>query len=650
MARSSWLLLFVLGTLFGCRTGASERCLPHEVREAQGCVAQCEPGQFVDFGRCLPICDAESELVGEECLKFCAATEERDPESLQCLPRCEPDEERVGGECVPQCASVEHRIDGVCRAPSPIRLSSVGFAPAQTKLALMAGSPDSEFQVRDRDEQVVFEGTARGPVFNADTEEELWTLDFSAFDTAGSYTLTSGKAVSAPFAIDEDVYLAPLHSVMLGYYGLRCGTAVDFEHGGERFTHAECHADDALVSFESEERVPAQGGWHDAGDYGKYVANAAFTVGLLLQAWEHFPAALEALETPEIPEHGGALPDYLDELRYELDWLLHMQRDDGAVHDKLTESNFGPFIAPERDRVLRAIAPVSSEATADFAAVLAQAARVIEVYDADYAATCVSAAKRAYAFLRDNPERLPFDAEAAGFHTGRYNSSDVDDRLWAALELWRSTGDTEYLADFEAKALSEELPLEDAWDWTQVQNLAYFDYVTHETDARDPSVVEAVTAAVKQSADSLVETAAAHGYARAIGSRYIWGSNGILARAVLNLGAAFELDPDPRYQQVALRQLDYLFGANPFSRSLVTGVGFLPPYHPHHRPSAGDTVSDPWPGLLVGGPNPAPRDQPASGALPALDWQDVQGNYWNNEVAINWNAPLVYALAWANTQ
>lgn len=651
MARAPRLCSLLLGSLLGCQTGVSERCEPHEVREAAGCVKKCEPGEFVDFGRCLPICDAESELVGEECLQLCAASEARDPESLECLPRCDTSEERIGGDCVPKCATTEHRIDGVCRAPSPIRLNSVGFVPAQKKLALTAAPGDSAFQVRDADERVVFEGPVQGPVLNADTEEELWTLDFSAFEDEGVYTLTRGERdESAPFAIADDVYVGALHSVMLGYYGLRCGTAVDFEHGGQHFVHAECHADDALSSFASDERVSAKGGWHDAGDYGKYVANAAFSVGMLLQAWEHFPASLEALQTPEIPEHGGPLPDYLGELRYELDWLLTMQRGDGAVHDKLTESDFGPFVAPERDRTLRALAPVSSEATADFAAVLAQAARVFEVYDADYALACSTAAKNAYAFLRDNPERLPFDAEAAGFHTGRYNSSDLDDRLWAAVQLWLSTGDAEYLADFESKALNEELPLEDAWDWTQVQNLAYFDYVTHEREGRDADVLDRVRSAVTHSADSLVETAAGHGYARAIGSRYIWGSNGILARAVLNLGAAFALDPNPKYREVALRQLDYLFGSNPFSRSLVTGVGFLPPYRPHHRPSAGDMIAEPWPGLLVGGPNPAPRDQPQSGALPALDWQDVQGNYWNNEVAINWNAPLVYALAWANTR
>ena len=66
----------------------------------------------------------------------------------------------------------------------------------------------------------------------------------------------------------------------------------------------------------------------------------------------------------------------------------------------------------------------------------------------------------------------------------------------------------------------------------------------------------------------------------------------------------------------------------------VTGLGNLPPMHPHHRPSGADGIEDPWPGYLVGGPQ---RN--------ALDWTDVEARYEVNEVAINWQAPLIYALA-----
>jgi len=60
----------------------------------------------------------------------------------------------------------------------------------------------------------------------------------------------------------------------------------------------------------------------------------------------------------------------------------------------------------------------------------------------------------------------------------------------------------------------------------------------------------------------------------------------------------------------------------------------MPPLHPHDRRSGGDEVDPPWPGYLVGGPNPTARD-----------WNDVLADARTNEFAINWNAALIYALA-----
>jgi endoglucanase len=58
--------------------------------------------------------------------------------------------------------------------------------------------------------------------------------------------------------------------------------------------------------------------------------------------------------------------------------------------------------------------------------------------------------------------------------------------------------------------------------------------------------------------------------------------------------------------------------------------------HPHDRRSGADDVHAPWPGYLVGGGHPK-----------ATDWVDDQESYRTNEIAINWNATLIYALAWA---
>jgi endoglucanase len=115
---------------------------------------------------------------------------------------------------------------------------------------------------------------------------------------------------------------------------------------------------------------------------------------------------------------------------------------------------------------------------------------------------------------------------------------------------------------------------------------------------------------------------------------YYWGCNGTVARQTINLNVAYELANDQRYRDTILDALNHLFGRNPYGRSYVTGLGERPPLFPHDRRSGADNHEAPWPGYLVGGPWPGPKD-----------WADTQDSYQTNEIAINWNAALIYALA-----
>ena len=134
-------------------------------------------------------------------------------------------------------------------------------------------------------------------------------------------------------------------------------------------------------------------------------------------------------------------------------------------------------------------------------------------------------------------------------------------------------------------------------------------------------------------ANTIVSKAKADVFARPLGE-YYWGSNGTVVRQVYNLQVANSIQPDKKYVETSLDAIAHIFGRNLYGRSQVTGVGVNPPMNPHDRRSGGDTVVDPWPGYLVGG------------GTKATDWQDDWKSYSTNEVAINWQAALVYALAW----
>ena len=113
-----------------------------------------------------------------------------------------------------------------------------------------------------------------------------------------------------------------------------------------------------------------------------------------------------------------------------------------------------------------------------------------------------------------------------------------------------------------------------------------------------------------------------------------------------------KLQGSNRYLRYALQNADYLLGRNATGYCFVTGFGDKSPLHPHHRISASDSVEAPFPGMLVGGPNPGQQDKrdlhgiayPSN--FPDESYLDVTDSYASNEIAINWNASLVAFLCW----
>jgi len=550
-----------------------------------------------------------------------------------------------------------------------IRLNTVGYLPQAEKKASIAAACTNFTVVRLPGRQTVFSGAVTGPVLNEDTQEQLYTADFSACHTPGDYELeVPGVGRSAPFRIAADVYREPFSTAMLGMYLWRCGTAVSATYHGQTFAHDACHTNDAWLDFVGGGHTQKDGtkGWHDAGDYNKYTVNAGLTVGTLLQAWEDFGPQIRKVRL-QIPESGGRLPDFLAEVKWEMDWVLTMQADDGSVYQKVTTKRFGPFIMPEKETEERYFTPWGSEATAHFVGMTAQAARIFRPYDPAFADRCLKAAQLSYQFLKAHPEFHRSDQ--TGFRTGSYEIRDEihesshrlngipNNRLWAAAELWETTGSPEVLRDLETRIRAINGQVNFEFDWDEMKDLGLMQYLFSQRSGRDPALVKLVRSNVLAVADETVQTSRQHGYASPVGSRYGWGYNGFVARQTMILAAADRLTRNPapavvphgaqllrqapnrssgkpEYRAASQDALNFLFGRNYYCRSFVTGIGFRPPMNPHDRRSAADNIVEPWPGYLVSGPNPK-----------ATDWKDDQKDARQNEICINWNAALIYALA-----
>lgn len=518
--------------------------------------------------------------------------------------------------------------------PPLIRLNTLGYLPSMPKVATVAAAGRSFAVVRLSDGAEVHRGVVSGPTLNADTEEQLWTADFSVVQAPGTYRLAiEGVGESPPFEIDPALYRDPFRTVTRAMYLWRCGTAVRGEHQGNVFAHGPCHTHDARLDFVGGEGEvkDGTGGWHDAGDYNKYVVNSGVTLGAMFRAWEDFGAVIRQVRL-DLPEAGGPLPEFLAEIKWQTDWLLKMQAPDGSVYHKLSTLRFGPMILPDQETTDRYFTPYSTAATAGFVAMLARAARTFRPYDEAYADRCLAAARQSYAFLQKHPANTR--ADLTGFQTGAYQTRDDDDRLWAAAELWETTGDRLVLLDLESRIRAARAQVDHDFDWGSVGNLGVFTYLESARTGRDMVLVARLRDNLLAVAADIARTGRDHGYQRPLGTRYYWGCNGSVARQVLLLQAAHRIEPRPEFRQTALDALNHLFGRNVYGRSFVTGLGHHPPRHPHDRRSAGDNVKDPWPGYLVGGPHPR-----------AADWKDEQADYRTNEIAINWNGALIYALA-----
>ncbi|HEY3594536.1 MAG TPA: glycoside hydrolase family 9 protein, partial [Polyangiaceae bacterium] len=389
------------------------------------------------------------------------------------------------GQLQTSCPPNEIGEGGICDIR--ISLDSVGFLPGRVKEATLVGVGPS-FVVRNADGTEAFSGNARGPVVSDADASGAFIADFTALSTPGEYYIEAGDATapikSAHFHIGANAYDDLLHTLMMGMYSWRCGTEIHFDFGGRTYAHGACHADDAHQSYisQSNDIKPSLRGWHDAGDYGKYVTNGAFALGMFLESWDLFPDSLKSLSL-EIPEHGGTLPDYLAEMKWELDWLLTTQFPDGSVSHKVTALNFEALnVAPEYDGSSRFFAPIGTAATAELTAVAAMAARIYAPYDAAFAAQCLNAAQLSYQYLQSH--RANQRPNLADFTTGAYQLDDADPREWAAVELWEATGDATVLADAETRLRGRGVP--GSWDWGNPGNLGVFTYLLSQRDGRDP--------------------------------------------------------------------------------------------------------------------------------------------------------------------
>ncbi|MGN0632167.1 MAG: glycoside hydrolase family 9 protein [Ruminococcus sp.] len=433
----------------------------------------------------------------------------------------------------------------------PIVLNQIGYKPDSTKTAVFRDlNGESSFSVVNaQTNQEVFTGELTGPVSNSSADETNYFGDFSSVTEPGTYYITCGnKDQSYEFTIGDNVYDALFDDSVRMLYLQRCGTEV--QDGA--FSHPACHNTKAKI-YGTSDYIDVTGGWHDAGDYGRYVVPAAKAVADLLYAYDTNPEMFS--DNIGIPESGNGIPDVLDEVRYELEWMLKMQASSGGVYHKVSCANFPGYVMPQMETAELIVTPVSTTATADFCASMAMAYEFYKSVDPSFADTCLNAAEKAWDFLQQNPGMIFSNPE--DITTGAYgDSSDRDERYWAAAQMYRATGEEQYLTAFESMSNSNGL------DWSTVGDYGNIAILTMKGVDKNSSAYAKAKNGVILRADTFTNLTNKSPYGVAV-TKFNWGSNMTVANAGIILGLANQITGEEKYIAAAEDNLNYLLGKNP---------------------------------------------------------------------------------------
>lgn len=526
-----------------------------------------------------------------------------------------------------------------------ILINQVGYECNTPKKAITRTNTNL-FQIKNNKGKIILEKAAGTKQYCSLSGDTVQSIDFSEVTDQGTYYIViNDSIISNKIIISKRPYAKLAKASLKSFYFNRSGIDIDSIHGGKWArpaghpdTLVYYHASAADKNHPENSIISSPKGWYDAGDYNKYIVNSSISTYTLLLAYSSFTDYFNEVNL-NIPESDNDIPDILDEALYNLRWMMTMQDPfDGGVYHKLTTKNFEGFVMPHDAVNKRYLVQKSTAATLDFAATMAYASRLFANFDSNLpglADSCRVQSEKAWEWALKNPKK--YYLQPSDIQTGAYDDTKLKDEwFWASAELYLATDKTTYKTYLEKTKATSKTPA-----WQEVNTLGSISLLT--SNKKDE--FEVLNADFIKYTDKLIELEDKSPYRTAI-QNYVWGSNSIFANQGIIKIIAYQITKNSKYLNSARESLDYLLGRNATAYCFVTGFGSLSPLNIHHRPSASDTVNQPVPGFLVGGPNLIVRTDCGPDIIrsdyPSKSYIDKECSYSTNEIAINWNAPLVF--------
>jgi cysteine-rich repeat protein len=561
---------------------------------------------------------------------------------------------------LPETTESSFSFDFSSEVSSSIKINQVGYLPKSPKRVYVGnylGDNGKMFLanaiaikiINKNTKQSVYSGTLTQSTaiddsnVNGDVRpfsgEDVWYFDFTNFETPGSYyAQVNGIGRSYDFEIGDSVFNKVFYTTARALFYQRSGMALTPQFAGIWSRGAAQKVNDEGVpisgyyhnsiadkSPELYDNEPIgqhhdfSGGWFDAGDYNRYIRSAAEAADNFLTMFTVAPDKFKDNQL-NIPESGNGVPDILDEAKWEIDWIAKMVSSNGCAFNKVSFEVWSD-VMPDKDQRKQWAITKSTADTALAAAILAKAAKIYLPYFPEAAASYKTKALSAWQCLVEHPTNYPNPVKGSeapfcnpdgdpaknipGIHSGCSWREDLDPRAWAAIEMFALTGEKAYEDTFK-----QLVPTEDLSGWTLSDYYGFPSNVKHGFDyfkipgadsTRKEQYLEGVRriGELYRSFENFWPYQVAEkkdipniGFGTlSMSTRYSYFY--ILASAALN---------DPSYLENAKINLDFQLGANPLSKSFITGVGDNPVMKPLNKVADLDGIPQPIPGFTVYGP------------------------------------------------
>lgn len=564
-------------------------------------------------------------------------------------------------------------------AGSWVRINQLGYLPDGIKVAVWVGKSatiPSNFELINATTDKVLFTASTGKVYGSyGPFSQLLRLNFSRIKTAGSYYIKCGTAVSPVFPIGDNVYSGSAD------FGLRYMRQQ--RSGFNPFLKDSCHTTDGYTMYgpmPDSTHINVWGGWHDATDYLQYVTTSANATYHLLAAYRDFPEVFTDKHLANGLDGTNGTADVLDEAYWGINWLLKMHpRKDWLFNQLADDRDHHGFRLPTKDSVDYGLGPGKgrpvyfatgkpqglgsyknqstgvASAAGKFASTFALGAMLYEKKDPALSRLLINKSLSAYQLGLDKPGV----AQTAPNREPYYYEEDnwVDDMELGAAALYQLTGNKKYREQSLTYSAKEKVtPWMGAdtarhYQWYPFHNFGHYE-LAKKVDAK--SKAELISY-YKQGIERVWSKASKNGFYR--GVPFIWCSNNLTTSFAIQCYLYRKLSNNQQYAELEQACFDWLFGCNPWGKSMVYGLpgnGDTPLY-PHsslaylyHYPLDGALVDGPVYGSIykrLRGLKLLQPDKYAEYQSDYVVYHDDAGDYSTNEPTMDGTASLIYLLA-----